>query len=87
MVKNSDVVLENFRKGTLEKLGVGYDVMSKINPKIILCEISGYGRTGPYADKGGFDLVAQGMSGLMSCLLYTSPSPRDTDKSRMPSSA
>ena len=66
MVKNSDVVLENFRKGTLEKLGIGYDVMSKINPKIILCEISGYGRTGPYADKGGFDLVAQGMSGLMS---------------------
>ena len=66
MVKNSDVVLENFRKGTLEKLGIGYDIISKINPKIILCEISGYGRTGPYADKGGFDLVAQGMSGLMS---------------------
>ncbi len=66
MVKNSDIVLENFRKGTLEKLGIGYDVISKINPKIILCEISGYGRTGPYADKGGFDLVAQGMSGLMS---------------------
>ena len=66
MVKNSDVVLENFRKGTLEKLGIGYDVISKINPKVILCEISGYGRTGPYADKGGFDLVAQGMSGLMS---------------------
>ncbi len=66
MIKDSDVVLENFRKGTLDKLGVGYDVISKINPKIILCEISGYGRTGPYADKGGFDLVAQGMSGLMS---------------------
>ena len=66
MVKNSDVVLENFRKGTLEKLGIGYDVMSEINPKIILCEISGYGRTGPYSDKGGFDLVAQGMTGLMS---------------------
>ena len=66
MIKNSDVVLENFRKGTLDKLGVGYEVISKINPKIILCEISGYGRTGPYADKGGFDLVAQGMSGLMS---------------------
>ena len=66
MIKNSDVVLENFRKGTLDKLGIGYDVISKINPKIILCEISGYGRTGPYADKGGFDLVAQGMSGLMS---------------------
>ena len=91
LVKHSDVVIENFRKGTLERLGIGYDVMSKINPKIILCEISGYGRTGPYSDKGGFDLIAQGMSGLMSitgesaekppikvgCLLYTSPSPRD----------
>ena len=65
MVKNSDVVLENFRKGTLEKLGVGYDVMSEINPKIILCEISGYGRTGPYADKGGFGLVAKAMVGLI----------------------
>ena len=66
MVKQADVVVENFRKGTLEKLGVGYAELKKINPKIILCEISGYGRTGPYADKGGFDLIAQGMSGLMS---------------------
>ena len=66
MVKESDVVIENYRKGTMEKLGIGYDELKKINPKIILCEISGYGRSGPYADKGGFDLVAQGMSGLMS---------------------
>ena len=66
MVKQADVVVENFRKGTLEKLGVGYEELKKINPKIILCEISGYGRSGPYANKGGFDLIAQGMSGLMS---------------------
>ena len=66
LVKQADVVVENFRKGTLEKLGVGYEELKKINPRIILCEISGYGRTGPYADKGGFDLIAQGMSGLMS---------------------
>jgi crotonobetainyl-CoA:carnitine CoA-transferase CaiB-like acyl-CoA transferase len=66
LVQQADVVVENFRKGTLEKLGVGYEELKKINPKIILCEISGYGRTGPYADKGGFDLIAQGMSGLMS---------------------
>ena len=66
MIKESDVVIENFRKGTMEKLGIGYDELKKINPKIIFCEISGYGRTGPYSDKGGFDLVAQGMSGLMS---------------------
>ena len=66
LVKQADVVIENFRKGTLEKLGIGYEELKKINPRIILCEISGYGRTGPYADKGGFDLIAQGMTGLMS---------------------
>ncbi len=66
MVAKSDIVIENFRKGTLERLGIGYEELKKINPKIILCEISGYGRTGPYANKGGFDLVAQGVSGLMS---------------------
>lgn len=75
MVKDSDVVIENFRKGTLEKLGIGYDELKKINPKIILCEISGYGRTGPYADKGGFDLVAQGMTGLMSITGESSDKP------------
>ena len=57
MIKESDVVIENFRKGTMEKLGIGYDELKKINPKIVYCEISGYGRTGPYSDKGGFDLV------------------------------
>jgi crotonobetainyl-CoA:carnitine CoA-transferase CaiB-like acyl-CoA transferase len=75
MVEQSDVVIENFRKGTLEKLGIGYEDLKKINPKIILCEISGYGRTGPYADKGGFDLVAQGMSGLMSITGESSDKP------------
>ena len=75
MVEQSDVVIENFRKGTLEKLGIGYEDLKKINPKIILCEISGYGRTGPYADRGGFDLVAQGMSGLMSITGESSDKP------------
>ncbi|MFM7985947.1 MAG: CoA transferase, partial [Candidatus Fonsibacter sp.] len=75
MVKKTDVIIENFRKGTLEKLGIGYEELKKINPKIILCEISGYGRTGPYADKGGFDLVAQGMSGLMSITGESSDKP------------
>ena len=75
MVEQSDVVIENFRKGTLEKLGIGFEDLKKINPKIILCEISGYGRTGPYADKGGFDLVAQGMSGLMSITGESSDKP------------
>jgi crotonobetainyl-CoA:carnitine CoA-transferase CaiB-like acyl-CoA transferase len=66
MVKEADVLTENYRRGTLEKLGLGYDVLSKINPGLIYCSVSGYGRDGPYGDKGGFDLIAQGFSGLMS---------------------
>ena len=66
LVKGADVITENYRRGTLEKLGVGYDVLSKINPGLIYCAISGYGRDGPFADKGGFDLIAQGFAGLMS---------------------
>jgi crotonobetainyl-CoA:carnitine CoA-transferase CaiB-like acyl-CoA transferase len=66
MVKDADVLTENYRRGTLEKLGLGYDVLSEVNPGLIYCAVSGYGRTGPWADKGGFDLIAQGFSGLMS---------------------
>ncbi len=66
MVRQSDVLIENYRRGTLEKLGVGYEVLSAANPGLIYCAISGYGRSGPYADKGGFDLIAQGFAGLMS---------------------
>ncbi len=66
MVLQSDAVTENYRKGTLEKMGLGYEVLKSINPGLIYCAISGYGRTGPMADKGGFDLIAQGFSGLMS---------------------
>jgi crotonobetainyl-CoA:carnitine CoA-transferase CaiB-like acyl-CoA transferase len=66
MVKEADVLTENYRRGTLEKLGLGYDVLSKVNPGLIYCAVSGYGRDGPYADKPGFDLIAQGFSGLMS---------------------
>ena len=66
MVEEADVLLENFRGGALEKLGLGYDVLSEVNPGLIYCAISGYGRSGPCADKGGFDLIAQGFAGLMS---------------------
>ena len=66
LVKEADVLTENYRRGTLEKLGVGYEVLSKVNPGLIYCAISGYGRDGPYGDKGGFDLIAQGFAGLMS---------------------
>ena len=66
MVQQADVLVENFRGGTMDKLGLGYEALKAINPGLIYCAISGYGRTGPYADKGGFDLIAQGFAGLMS---------------------
>ena len=66
MVKNADVLVENFRGGTMDKLGLGYEALKLENPGLIYCAITGYGRTGPYADKGGFDLIAQGFAGLMS---------------------
>ncbi len=66
MVEGADVLLENFRTGTLDKLGLGYSVLQQANPGLIYCTVTGYGQTGPYADKGGFDLIAQGFAGLMS---------------------
>ena len=66
MVSNADVLTENYRRGTLEKLGLGYDVLARANPGLIYCAVSGYGRDGPLGDKGGFDLIAQGFAGLMS---------------------
>jgi len=66
LLKDADVLIENYRRGTMEKMGFGYDALHALNPKLIFCSISGFGRTGPYADRGGFDLVAQGMTGLMS---------------------
>lgn len=66
MVQDADVLTENYRRGTLEKLGLGYDVLSKVNPGLIYCAVSGYGRDGPYGAKPGFDLIAQGFAGLMS---------------------
>lgn len=66
LMQKADVVIENYRKGTMEKLGLGYETLREANPGLIYCEISGFGRTGPYAERGGFDLIAQGMSGLMS---------------------
>ncbi len=66
LIKDADVVIENYRQGTMDRLGVGYEELARLNPGLIYCEISGFGRTGPYAERGGFDLIAQGMSGLMS---------------------
>jgi crotonobetainyl-CoA:carnitine CoA-transferase CaiB-like acyl-CoA transferase len=66
LLAGADVVIENYRKGTMERLGLGYETLKADNPGLISCEISGFGRSGPYAERAGFDLIAQGMSGLMS---------------------
>lgn len=66
MVRWADVVVENYRVGVTKNLGVDYETLSKFNPRLIYCSVSGYGQTGPYATKGGFDLVAQGLTGIMS---------------------
>ena len=66
LLETADVVTENYRRGTLARLGFAYDDLKRANPGLIYAAISGFGLTGPYADRGGFDLVAQGMSGLMS---------------------
>jgi formyl-CoA transferase len=66
LASGADVVIENFRPGTLEKRGMGYDAVKAVNPKIVYCSISGFGQTGPYRDRPGYDTVGQAMSGLLS---------------------
>ena len=66
LLATADVVVENFRPGVMERLGLGYGQLAQLKPNLVYCSISGFGATGPYAQRGGFDLVAQGMSGLMS---------------------
>ena len=75
LIEGADVFVENYRQGAMEHYGVGYEQIKDDNPGLIYCSISGYGRTGPYAEKGGFDLVAQGMSGLMSITGESSERP------------
>lgn len=66
LVKKADVVLENYRPGTMAKLGLGYDVLKEINPGIIYAAVSGFGQYGPYSKRPGYDIISQAMSGLMS---------------------
>ena len=65
LAKRADVIVENFRPGVTRKLGIDYESIEKINPGIIYCSISGFGQNGPYSQKGGFDIIAQGVSGFM----------------------
>ena len=66
LAKTADVVIENFRTGTMEKLGLGYETLREVNPRIVYCTVSGFGRTGPDRNKAGYDLLLQGYGGLMS---------------------
>jgi crotonobetainyl-CoA:carnitine CoA-transferase CaiB-like acyl-CoA transferase len=79
LIDTADVLIENFRPGTLERLGFAWPELARRNPRLIYAAISGFGQTGPYRDDGGFDLITQGMSGLMSAC-----GPKDGPPHRMP---
>ncbi len=66
MVKQADVVMENYRPGVADRLGVGYDKLRELNPRIIYCSVSGYGQTGPYSQKPAFDPLLQALGGVMA---------------------
>lgn len=77
LVRKADVLVENFRTGAAEALGVGYDAMAAINPRLVYCSISGYGRDGPQATRPGYDFVVQAEAGLMA---ITGPADGDPSK-------
>ena len=75
LAAKADIITENFRPGVVKKLGVDYEVIRKLNPGVIYASMSGFGQTGPYGRKGGFDIVAQGMSGIMMMTGYPGGRP------------
>ena len=75
LVKDADIIIENYRKGTLEKWGLGYDILSKINPRLIMIRITGFGQTGPNSHKPGFGTLAEGYSGFANINGYADQSP------------
>jgi crotonobetainyl-CoA:carnitine CoA-transferase CaiB-like acyl-CoA transferase len=66
LAAQADVLIENFKVGGLAKYGLGFDALSKINPRLVYCSITGFGQTGPYKDRAGYDFMIQAMGGLMS---------------------
>ena len=78
LVKKSDIVIENFRPGVMEKLGLGYETLQEINPAIIYGAVSGFGHYGPYSQRPGYDIIGQAMSGLMSTTGWPGGEPTRT---------
>ena len=68
LIRTADVLIENFRIGTMERLGLGYDAVARENPRLVWCSITGFGSDGPYASRPGYDTVGQALSGLLSLL-------------------
>jgi crotonobetainyl-CoA:carnitine CoA-transferase CaiB-like acyl-CoA transferase len=66
LVRTADIFVQNYRPGAARRLGVDYETLRALNPRLIYCSVSGFGATGPYASRGGYDLIAQGMSGIIS---------------------
>ena len=77
MVKDADIVVENYRPGVVKRLGIDYETLSAINPALVYTSISGFGQSGPWADRPGFDLMAQAMSGIMSVTGYPGGPPSE----------
>lgn len=75
LAAKADIITENFRPGVVRKLGIDYEAISRLNPGVIYASMSGFGQTGPYGRKGGFDIVAQGMSGIMMMTGYPGGRP------------
>ena len=75
MVKDADILVENYRPGVVKRLGIDYETLSAINPRLVYASISGFGQTGPWANRPGFDLMAQAMSGIMSVTGYPGGPP------------
>jgi crotonobetainyl-CoA:carnitine CoA-transferase CaiB-like acyl-CoA transferase len=78
LVKKADIVVENYRPGTMEKLGLGYETLKKVNPRIVYAAVSGFGHYGPYKDRPGYDIIGQAMSGLMSTTGWPGGEPTRT---------
>ncbi|MFB0558243.1 MAG: CaiB/BaiF CoA transferase family protein [Candidatus Bathyarchaeia archaeon] len=78
LVKKCDVLLENFRPGTMDRLGLGYDVLREVNPRLVYASISGFGQTGPFRDRPGYDIIGQAMGGLMSVTGWPDSPPTRT---------